>query len=306
MSRFLSALALVALATAGFTSRPALTQEIAGPAGVHGPVDAAAPGTASAPSARTDDGPATASPSLAFPRSGLSYLPTNTGDERGIEDATSGVWIGGGVGIVAGGLVGSWAYCGLGEGQCGFSITAAGPGMLIGGILGASVGGLLDREPRADDDPVYDEELAASYREELRSYRDQVETTDEEARELAEAMAGSDAFVSTFGSLSVGVIVVDRELDVMAWNRVSEEMWGVPAEEADGVSLEDLEFGLPVEEIRDEIVASAYGEVDEVDRHVEAVNRLGKTIDVRVRIVPFIHDDGSRRGAVILVDQPTG
>lgn len=119
----------------------------------------------------------------------MSYLPTpKTGDERGIEDATSGVWIGGVIGILAGGLIGSWAYCGLGEGECGFSITAAGPGMPIGGILGASIGGLLDREPRTDDEPVYDEELAASYREELRSYREQVEAIDEETRGLAEAM----------------------------------------------------------------------------------------------------------------------
>lgn len=49
-----------------------------------------------------------------------------------------------------------------------------------------------------------------------------------------------------------------------------------------------------------------WGEVDEVDRHVEAVNRLGETIDVRVRVVPFIHDDGRRHGAVILVEKTTG
>ncbi|MBW3660794.1 MAG: hypothetical protein KY397_04075 [Gemmatimonadetes bacterium] len=71
----------------------------------------------------------------------------------GIENASRGVWIGAAVGTVVGGLVGSWAFCGLGEGDCGFSITAAAPGMLIGGILGASIGGLLDDDARTPEPP---------------------------------------------------------------------------------------------------------------------------------------------------------
>ena len=249
------------------------------------------------------DPAATAAPSLAFPRSELSFPTTRATDDRGIEDATPGVWIGGAAGIVAGGLIGSWAFCGLGEGDCEFSITAAGPGMLIGGILGASIGGLLDREPRAVSEDAYDEELAAVYREELRAYKREQEAIDEETRRTAEALTGSEAFLRALADLRAGVIVVDRDLRVLAWNRASEELWGISADEAIGASLEELEFGLPVAEIRDEIAASADGRIDGVERGVEAVDRRGEPIDLRVRIVPFEHDDGRRHGAVLLVDE---
>lgn len=286
MSRFGSVLAPLALASLVLFPAPASAQTVAG------------------------ENSATAEPpSLAFPRSILDHRPDAWAPrERGIEDASPGVWIGGVTGIVAGGLIGSWAYCGLGEGECTFSLTAAGPGMLIGGILGASIGGLLDRGDGTDTDRegVYDEQAAAVYREELRSYREQLEAPGDESLRLADEMVESEVFLAAIGSLSAGVIVVDRERIVMAWNPVSVEMWGLSAEETVDVPLEDLDFGLPVEEIDDEIRASVRGERDRVERDVMAVNRRGETIRVRVRIVPFVHDDGRRQGAVILVEERSG
>lgn len=137
MIRTASGLALLAVALLASAPGTARGQERL----VEGRLAAEAPETPATPA------------SLSYPRSTLSYVPAGERRDggRGIDDATTGVWVGALVGVVAGGLLSSWAFCGLGEGECGFSITAAGPGMLIGGILGASVGGLLDSGPPESD-----------------------------------------------------------------------------------------------------------------------------------------------------------
>lgn len=152
MFRSVSAIALLALAPLAFGPEAGLAQGRGDRAATAGFAEAASPAASDAapgvPGTATNTTPSAA---LSFPRSALRYLPSaRTGGERGIEDATTGVWVGALTGVVAGGLIASWAYCGLGEGDCGFSITAAGPGMLIGGILGASIGGLLDQDGDAD------------------------------------------------------------------------------------------------------------------------------------------------------------
>ncbi len=154
------------------------------------------------------------------------------------------------------------------------------------------------------------EELQSSNEElqtmnaELHSSNEELQTSNDELRRRSDELAESNQFLETLlTSLNAGVIVVDQDLYVMAWNRGSEDLWGLRADEANGAALEELDIGLPVPKIRDDVIHCSRGEADLVERDLKAVNRRGKTIDIRARIMPFVQEGGGRQGAVILVEE---
>ena len=113
-----------------------------------------------------------------------------------------------------------------------------------------------------------------------------------------------DQFLQTLlSSIDAGVIIVDRDLTVLAWNRGSEELWGIPAEHAEGTSLPEIDIGLPTEEIREAVLRCVRGESGHVEHDFEVTGRRGVVMDVRVRIMPFVGDEGSRNGALLLVEE---
>jgi two-component system CheB/CheR fusion protein len=105
------------------------------------------------------------------------------------------------------------------------------------------------------------------------------------------------------GSFRVGVVVVDPELHVLAWNAAAEDLWGVREDEARGQHVLGLDIGLPMVALQPLLRRQVLG-AEEPHETVEldAVNRRGRWIRVRVTVSAFQQSPGERGGAVLLMD----
>jgi two-component system CheB/CheR fusion protein len=137
--------------------------------------------------------------------------------------------------------------------------------------------------------------------EELQSTNEELETMNDELRlrslELNEVNAFLEAILSTMG---VAVIVVDPEHRVQVWNAESTELWGVRADEAQGQHLFGLDIGLPLDGVRGALRRVLGGADDRVDVELQALNRRGRTVDVKVTLLPLGGTPEAVSGAILL------
>ena len=56
--------------------------------------------------------------------------------------------------------------------------------------------------------------------------------------------------------------MLDRNYNVLVWNRRAEDLWGLRADEVKGKSFLNLDIGLPAGELRPIIRACLCGETD--------------------------------------------
>jgi two-component system CheB/CheR fusion protein len=141
--------------------------------------------------------------------------------------------------------------------------------------------------------------------EELQSMNDELHYSNQSLRERQDEVDRLNQFTaSVLGSMSSGVVVVDSDMTVLAWNSMAEEMWGIRSDEAVGAHLMNLDIGLPVEQLRQPIRAQL-GDSDGESRHllVDAVNRRGRALQVRVTFTS-IHDHGGPSPAAVIVMEP--
>jgi two-component system CheB/CheR fusion protein len=140
--------------------------------------------------------------------------------------------------------------------------------------------------------------------EELQSMNDELHATNEELRTTTDEVAALNRFMGgVLGSFRIGVAVVDPELRVLAWNAAAEDLWGVRADEAHGQHMLGLDIGLPVAELQPLLrrQVSGVGKPHET-LEIDAVNRRGRQIQVRVTVSPFSQPPDERSGAVVLMD----
>ena len=116
-------------------------------------------------------------------------------------------------------------------------------------------------------------------------------------------MAALNRFMSgVLGSFRAGVVVVDPELRVLAWNTAAEELWGVREDEARGQYVLGLDIGLPVVDLQPLLHRQVVGEGPSHETvELDAVNRRGRPVAVRVTVSAF-ETEGERAGAVVLMD----
>ncbi|HKR98205.1 MAG TPA: CheR family methyltransferase [Candidatus Dormibacteraeota bacterium] len=138
--------------------------------------------------------------------------------------------------------------------------------------------------------------------EELQSTNSELVAMNTELQERGDELDRANAFLdSVLADLNLGVVVVDPDLRVQAWNTRSFELWGVRPEEAIGESLLSLDIGLPVEDLVGPIRATLAGEQQHVERTLQAVNRRGRRITTKVTTAPLI-GNGRSHGAVLIVE----
>ena len=63
---------------------------------------------------------------------------------------------------------------------------------------------------------------------------------------------------------------------------MAEEMWGLRSDEVQGQSIFNLDIGLPVDKLKSSIRACMAKEKDGEETVIDATNRRGKQISVRV------------------------
>jgi two-component system, chemotaxis family, CheB/CheR fusion protein len=141
--------------------------------------------------------------------------------------------------------------------------------------------------------------------EELQSTNEELQTINEEARDRGDQLAELNSFLeSILTSLRSGVAVVDRDLHVRKWSHRAEDLWGLRADEVLLRNFLNLDIGLPVERLRAPIRACLLGESDFIDVTLDATNRRGRPIQVRVSCTPLNagpQDDS--RGVILLMEE---
>jgi two-component system CheB/CheR fusion protein len=138
--------------------------------------------------------------------------------------------------------------------------------------------------------------------EELSSGNEELETMNEELRTRTTELDETRHFLEgVLASITAGVVVLDGDERIHAWNKGSEELWGLRADEVIGHLWSELDIGLPTERLQDLITRSA--EPGAAPVRVDAINRRGKSIVCSVTGAPMA---GLRGGVVLMMEDVTG
>jgi two-component system CheB/CheR fusion protein len=87
--------------------------------------------------------------------------------------------------------------------------------------------------------------------EELQSTNEELETTNDELRERTDETLRANSFLaSVLSSIHQAVVVVDRDMQILAWSRLATELLGLLNDEVEGDHLLSLDIGLPVDKLR--------------------------------------------------------
>lgn len=140
--------------------------------------------------------------------------------------------------------------------------------------------------------------------EELQSMNDELQSTNEELRARTTEISALNHFMeSILGSLRAAVIVVNRDMMVQVWNRQAEDLWGLREDETVGAHLLNLDSGLPSEELKGIIRRVIFdGDVGE-EVSLGAVNRRGRSVQLRVTVSPLLSERDAPTGALLLMEQ---
>jgi two-component system CheB/CheR fusion protein len=139
--------------------------------------------------------------------------------------------------------------------------------------------------------------------EELQSTDEELETINDELNQRTDELNQTNFFLeSILGSLDAGVVVLDQELRVSAWNDGAYELWGLRGEEVQGTHFMNLDIGLPVEKLRTSLRTMLSGGEVEQPITLDATNRRGRAIRCRVRLSPLIDGTQAPRGLIVFME----
>ena len=140
--------------------------------------------------------------------------------------------------------------------------------------------------------------------EELQSMNDELQFTNESLGDRQEEVNRlNDFMTSVLGSMNSGVAVVDAELLVLAWNNRAEDLWGIRADELMGADLLTVDIGLPLEPLRAVLAAQFTDQPPEpTTTVVDAVNRRGRPVQVRVTITHLAEEGKPASAAMLMMD----
>ena len=142
--------------------------------------------------------------------------------------------------------------------------------------------------------------------EELRTANEELQDKNIELRRHTEELDQTNGFLeSILASVDVGIVVIDRDFEVLLWNEEAEELWGLRQDEVTGRSLLSLDIGLPVnklaEPVRDFINADEEGGGQEIK--LDAVNRRGKAISIQITNTLRAGPEGDTEGVVLVMEE---
>jgi two-component system CheB/CheR fusion protein len=144
--------------------------------------------------------------------------------------------------------------------------------------------------------------------EELQSTNEELQSMNQKLRERGDDLNHANSLLqSILTGVRSGVIVLDRELHVIAWNHRAEDLWGLRTEEVKGQNFLNLDIGLPADRLRSGIRACLSGDSDYTETVVPATNRRGRAITCKVIGTPLMGPAKETRGVILLMDEePAG
>jgi len=144
--------------------------------------------------------------------------------------------------------------------------------------------------------------------EEIQSTNDELQSINDQLRISTGQLDEANAFLETvLTSMQAGVAVVAPDLRIRMWNRRAEDLWGLRAGEVIGQHFLNLDIGLPIEHLRPLLRTALGAGATSAELHVDAVNRRGRPISVRVACTPLRRADGitAPEGAIIVMETST-
>jgi two-component system CheB/CheR fusion protein len=140
--------------------------------------------------------------------------------------------------------------------------------------------------------------------EELQSTNDELQATNEQLRGRTTEITELNAFMqSILGSLDAAVIVLDHDLIVRVWTSQAHDLWGLRDSETVGQYLLNLDSGLPIAELHPWLRAVVTGQEESIlGRQVNAVNRRGRPVTLRINVTALTTDGGKPTGALVLME----
>jgi two-component system CheB/CheR fusion protein len=138
--------------------------------------------------------------------------------------------------------------------------------------------------------------------EELQSTNEELQTANDQLRHSSDELNRVNAFLeNVLSNFREGVVVVDGDLRVQAWNNRAEDLWGLRSAEVVGKHLMNLDLGLPVENLRQPLRRCLTGESPFERVTLQATNRRGRSIDVAVSCTAFTLGKNGW-GAIVMMD----
>jgi two-component system, chemotaxis family, CheB/CheR fusion protein len=137
--------------------------------------------------------------------------------------------------------------------------------------------------------------------EELQSTNEELETINNELRDRSSEVTELNQFLqSILGSFQSAVVVLGTEMDVRAWNRQAEDLWGLRADEVLNQHFLNLDIGFPVEKLRGPIRSLLAGRTEQDQLTCPAVNRRGRPIECTVSLSQLV-GAGTTRGVILVM-----
>lgn len=138
--------------------------------------------------------------------------------------------------------------------------------------------------------------------EELQATNEELQTINDELRDRTEELNQLNAFnESILSSAPMGVIVLDRQFQVLMWNKRSEELWGLRADEVRGQFFLNLDIALPVEKLK-VLVRAGLEKKERQGLTLDCLDRRGKPITVDITSSPLVGREDEIAGVILLIN----
>jgi two-component system CheB/CheR fusion protein len=136
--------------------------------------------------------------------------------------------------------------------------------------------------------------------EELQSANEELQTINYELSERTLELNWTNLFItSILKSLPTGMAVIDHNFNILIWNHLAEDLWGLRHEEVKNKSLFSLDIGLPVEKLRSPILDIISTKINAQEMILEATNRRGKQIKCYLTLTPVM--EKNIEGVVVIM-----
>ena len=140
--------------------------------------------------------------------------------------------------------------------------------------------------------------------EELQSTNEELEALNDELRRRGMDLTRSNVFLSgILRSVPLAVIVMNDDLHVELWNDVAADMWGLRQDEVKGKHFLGLDIGLPVQQLRQPLLALRHAPDSVSETMIQATNRRGRPVTVQVLCASVGGAAADGHGVIVLMQE---